>query len=95
MNLGRTIKHCRIIKRLTLTQLSESSGVSISHLCLLEKNKREPSLAIIETIAKALGLPLSVLIFLAAQKDELIDLSASQIETLSKAVMDLMSDAKK
>ncbi|HAU0227389.1 TPA: helix-turn-helix transcriptional regulator [Legionella pneumophila] len=94
MDLGRTIKQCRKVKKLTLAQLSESSGISISHLCLLEKNKREPSLGTVEAIAKALGVPISVLVFLAAKNEEIPELSVSHIEALSKKIIDLMKHEK-
>lgn len=94
MNLGGTIKQCRSAKKMTLAQLSKDSGVSVSHLCLLEKNKREPSISAVESIAKALGLPLSVFVFLAGQQREVSELSPSQIEILSRNVMDLMTNAK-
>ena len=94
MNLGEAIKKCRSVKKLTLTQLSESSGISVSHLCLLEKNKREPSIGAVESIANALGLPLSVLVFLAAQRDEITELNDTHIENLSNNIMKLMANAK-
>jgi len=70
MDLGGAIKQCRSIKKLTLAQLSDSCGISTSHLCLIEKNKREPSLSAVEAIAQSLGLSLSGLIFLAEQRDK-------------------------
>lgn len=94
MNLGKTIKQCRNVKNLTLAQLSENSGISVSHLCLLEKNKREPSIGAVESIANALGLPLSVLVLLAAEPNEIKELNAAYIETLSNNIMELMADAK-
>lgn len=81
-------------KKTTLAQLSESSGISVSHLCLLEKNKREPSLGAVNAIAKALGLPLSVLVFLAAHNEEIPELNVTHIEALSKNIMDLMKHEK-
>ncbi len=94
MNLGETIKQCRKVKKLTLAQLSENSGISVSHLSLLENNNREPSISAVESIANALDLPLSVLVFLAAQRDEVTDLNAAYIETLSNNIMELMTNAK-
>ncbi len=94
MDLGGTIKQCRKAKKMTLAQLSEDCGISVSHLSLLENNNREPSFSAVETIAKALGLPLSVLVFLAAQKDEVTELSASHIEALSNNIMELMANVK-
>lgn len=94
MDLGGTIKQCRKAKKMTLAQLSENCGISVSHLSLLENNNREPSFSAVETISKALGLPLSVLVFLAAQKDEVTELSASHIEALSNNIMELMANVK-
>ena len=66
MNLGKAIKRCGTVTKLTLDQLSKDSGISKSHLCLVENNDREPSISTIKSIANALDLPLTVLVFLAA-----------------------------
>ncbi|MFC1751375.1 helix-turn-helix domain-containing protein [Pseudomonadota bacterium] len=95
MNLGETIKLCRKKKGLTQAQLSEKAGISMSHLCLMEKNKRDPSLNAIKLIADALEIPLSVLMFLAAQTDQVQELSESQIEQLTHSIMELMINATK
>ncbi|WP_411267918.1 helix-turn-helix domain-containing protein [Ketobacter sp.] len=94
MDLGGTIKQCRKVKKLTLAQLSKECGISVSYLSLLENNNREPSINTVESISKALGLPLSVLIFLASQRNEEIELSVSHIEALSNNIMELMVNVK-
>ncbi|MCU7926721.1 MAG: helix-turn-helix domain-containing protein [Candidatus Thiodiazotropha sp. (ex Dulcina madagascariensis)] len=93
MNLGQTIKLCRKNKGLTQAQLSDLSGISVSYICLMEKDKREPTLSTLELISKALGIPLSVLVFLAAQHEEIKELDKSQIEELSNNIMGLMDVA--
>lgn len=93
MNLGQTIKLCRKSQHLTQAQLSEISGISVSHICLMEKDKREPTLSKLEAIAQALNIPLSVLVFLAAQHDEIKELSKTQIEELSNSIIGLMDVA--
>lgn len=95
MNLGETIKICRKKKGLTQAQLAELANISMSHLCLMEKNKRAPSISAIESIANALDIPLSVLIFLASSTDQLKELSKGQIEQLTHSIMELMSNATK
>lgn len=95
MNLGETIKTCRLLRGLTQSKLAEISGVSVSHLCLIEKNKRDPSISTIESISKALSTPLSVLIFLAAEKAELPELREGQLDDLSTGILELMDGAKK
>ena len=93
MNLGKTIKLCRKRSGMTQAKLAELSGISVSHICLMEKDKREPTLSKLELIAKALKIPLSVLVFLAAQYDEVNELNKAQIENLSDSIIGLMDDA--
>lgn len=95
MNLGKIIKACRVSKGLTQAQLAELSDISVSHICLMEKNKREPTISKLELIAQALNIPLSVLVFLAAKNDEVEELNNESIEELSNNLMGLMDVAYK
>lgn len=90
MNLGSTIKLCREKRGYKQGEFANLAGISVSHLCLLENNKRDPSLSTVESIATALRIPLAVLVFLAAEKGEIKDLSENQIEDLSRSVLGLM-----
>ena len=93
MNLGATIKSCRRLRGLKLTALAERAHISISHLSLLEQDKRDPSLATVRAIADALNIPLSVLVFLSASTREVSDLNESQIDALARSVTELMDVA--
>jgi transcriptional regulator with XRE-family HTH domain len=93
MKLGETIKQCRNKRGLTQSRLAELADISVSHLCLLEKNKREPSISVVEGIAKALEIPLSVLVFLAAQASEVKEMSVTQFEQLSRNIMELVEES--
>ncbi|MBF0135417.1 MAG: helix-turn-helix transcriptional regulator [Magnetococcales bacterium] len=95
MDIGGTIRQCRHVRKMTLVQLANSTGISVSHLCLLEKNKREPSLTSITAIANSLGIPLSVLVFLASEKKEIGDLDAKHIDALTKNIISLMHHVNK
>ncbi len=95
MNLGAAIKTCRQLRGFTQAKLAELANVSVSHLCLIEKNKRDPSIAIVESISRALNIPISVLIFLAAEKDDVPELREEQLEALSTSIMGLMHGARK
>jgi len=46
-------------------------GKSISYVSLIEQGKRDPSISTVEEIARALGLPMSLLTFLGAEPGEL------------------------
>ncbi len=54
-DFGRIIKQQRIASQLTLQQLSDTSGVSPSHLGRIERGQRFPSAHILRKIAQPLG----------------------------------------
>ncbi len=54
-NLGLLLKQQRLRIPLTLRELTESSGVSSSHLGRIERGERFPSASILRRIAKPLG----------------------------------------
>lgn len=93
MNIGQTIKLCRKNQGLTQGQLAELSGISVSHISLMESDKREPTLSKLEAIAMALKVPLSVLVFLASNNEDVKELNKSQIEEMSNSIMGLMDVA--
>ena len=64
-DLSKILKQERLMAELTLRQLSDSSGVSPSHLGRIERGERFPSGYILRKIAKALELDESQLLMLA------------------------------
>jgi transcriptional regulator with XRE-family HTH domain len=91
MNLGKAIKLCRVQKNIKQIDLAKLANISVAYLSLLEQGKRDPSFSTIESIAIALDIPLSIIIFLAADSDnELKDLSPELVEKLSFTALNLM-----
>jgi len=90
MNLGKAIKSVRSQLGLTQQELALRSNISVSYLSLLEQNKRDPSFSTIEAIAAALNIPLSILIFLSADRSELDILDESLVQKLSHTVFELI-----
>ena len=86
---------CRKKKGLTQAKLASLSKISVSHLCLLEKDKRDPSLSAVKAISDALKIPISVLVLLASRHDDINELSENQIEELSRNIMGIMDGANK
>lgn len=59
------IKSIRQEKNLTLLELSHLSGISVGYLCHLERGTRSnPSIEVMEKIAKALNKSITELFFL-------------------------------
>lgn len=90
MNIGHALKVCRSAKDLSLDQVASAAKLSQSYLSMIESGKREPTLASVEKIAKALDIPVPILLFLAAEKDELKGLDADTANRLSVAALELM-----
>lgn len=65
MNLGKAIRLCRTQRNLTQAQLAAQAEMSVSYLSLLERDLRDPNFSTLEKVAKGLGLPVIILIFLA------------------------------
>jgi transcriptional regulator with XRE-family HTH domain len=95
MNLGKAIRLCRKNRHYTQTQLAKLADISVSHLSLMEMNKRDPSLNTVESISKALNVPVSVLVFIAAEREEITELGEEQIEELTLSIMGLMGGASR
>lgn len=90
MKLGKAIKLCRTQRGLRQSELANLAGVSVSYLSLLERDKRDPTLSTIEAIANALNVPVSILIFLAANDEEMVGLSSELREKLSYTALRLI-----
>jgi len=95
MNIGKAIKICRHKKKLSQKDLAKKAKISISYLSLLERSKREANLSVITNITKALDIPISILIFLAADKKELAGLNNGLIDKLSNVALELMNNGDK
>jgi transcriptional regulator with XRE-family HTH domain len=93
MNIGKAIKLCRTQKNLNQSQLAKLAGISESYLSQIENNKRDPNLSTVENIAGALNIPFSILIFLAAEKNELEGINSSIVEKLSYLALKLMENS--
>jgi len=60
--IGKRVREFRHAKKLTLTQVSQKTGIAEPNLSRLEHGKHMPSLGTLQLIAKALGVPASALI---------------------------------
>ena len=56
MKLGVFLKELRIKNNLTIMQVEVKAGVSNSYISLIERNKRKPSVKILNKLAKAYGV---------------------------------------
>lgn len=92
MQIGKTIKLCRENKGITRAVLSSATDLSVSYLSLLENNKRDPNISTLNKISTALGVPISILMFLASDKAEFESISPELAEKLSLLTLKLIEE---
>lgn len=90
MNIGLAIKNCREAKRFSKTELAEKADLTPSYIALLEKGNRTPNLKALESIGAALGVPVSLLVFIATDKAELPYVKESTRSELLKAIEEFL-----
>lgn len=94
MDIGLAIKKCRQARQMTLGDLAKATGFSPSYLSLIEKGSRTPNLEIIEKIAAALEVPLSILVFLGSDRKKIAEFSPELAEKMSQLSFDLIMGNK-
>ncbi len=58
VDIGKKISQCRKKKKITLAELAQKTGVSVSMLSQIERNLANPSLNTVEAISAALEVPM-------------------------------------
>jgi transcriptional regulator with XRE-family HTH domain len=67
MDIGSSIRTIRKRKNITIAEICEETGLSQGFMSQVETNKTSPSITTLESIAKALNVPLA---FLLLKKEE-------------------------
>lgn len=81
--LGSTIRQIRTKRGMTQSEVAKRAGVSASYWALIEQGKRVPNLDVVEAMGRALGVPASILVFLASDKTEMEQLDRGIAERLA------------
>ncbi|WP_153117018.1 helix-turn-helix domain-containing protein [Rhodocyclus tenuis] len=92
MNVGQAIKMCRTRRGVSQSDLARRAECSVSYLCLLENNKRDPTLSTLTKVAQALNVPVGILFFLAAEHGELTGMDKELAGELARTALELLSE---
>ena len=90
MNYGKAIKTIRAAKNLEQKELARMAKLNASYISLIESNRRAPSPAALEALAKALHVPLYLLMLLASDKEDLHGVSEKEATLLGKQLLDVV-----
>jgi transcriptional regulator with XRE-family HTH domain len=90
MDYGKALRIARAISGLQQKELAELAHVDPSHISLIEKGRRKPSVDTIEKLATALQIPEDLLMLLAAELEDLDIKDAKELERAVHALADLI-----
>ncbi|MFE1629102.1 helix-turn-helix domain-containing protein [Brevibacillus reuszeri] len=68
--IGETLKKLRAIYGLTSAQMREELGISTSYLSEIENQKKMPSLELLESYSKVLGIKKSSIVLLSEKLED-------------------------
>jgi len=90
MDYGRGIRIARAVAGIRQKQLAKLSGLDPSHISLIEKGKRHPSLEALERISKALKIPQDLLVLLAAEARDLQCRTPGEIQRAAESLANML-----
>jgi len=92
MNIGTVIKTQRKKQGLKQIELASKCGLSQSYLSSIEKGTKEPTLGVLKDIAKALSLPLPILIFYSLDINDVDEEKRSDFKSLQPYIKGMLDD---
>ena len=93
--LGKKLKQIRLASNFTQQQLAEKVGETSNYISLLENGEQIPSVDLLESIGKELGVPSSVLLVLGTNienTDTPIDKLISTMQQASNKFLDIQDE---
>ena len=70
MNIGNAIRTIRKKYGMTQNQFAGHIGITQTHLSLLEKNKRNPSIDVLERMSQQVFIPLPILLWFSVDEKD-------------------------
>jgi transcriptional regulator with XRE-family HTH domain len=86
MDFGKAIKILRATANLEQRELADIADVDASLISMIEKGKRNPSLATIERITKELGVPQHLFTLLAAEPKDLRTAGPEEVQRAAESL---------
>jgi transcriptional regulator with XRE-family HTH domain len=90
---GKAFRVIRAAFGLRQSELAERLPITASQLSLIEAGKRQPSLRVVDSLARAVGVPAALIALLATTPQEL-DQTTADVSDLAKALLRVLVSAK-
>lgn len=93
MNIGTAVKTLRKERKLGQKELAERCEISVNALSQIETNVTFPHKKTIENICKALGIPVSYLLFFSISDEDIPEEKKEAFNYLNGAVKNVLKDS--
>jgi transcriptional regulator with XRE-family HTH domain len=93
-NYGKAFRIIRAAYGLRQSELAERVPITASQLSLIEAGKRQPSLRVVDGLARAVGMPAAFVSLLASTVEDVESKSAEEISDLARALLRQLISAK-
>jgi transcriptional regulator with XRE-family HTH domain len=90
VNYGKALKIARAMAGLQQKQLATLVGLDSSHISLIEKGKRKPSVGTLERLCHALEIPSHLFMLLGAEKNDLNVGAPAQVQRAAESLAHLL-----
>lgn len=87
MKPGRAIRIVRTARDMSQKTLADRAQLDQSHISLVERDLREPSLKVLETIAEVLEVPVYLLVLLGSDQRDLKGISEAQAKAMGQELL--------
>ena len=94
MKPGKAIRLIRTARGLSQDALAKKARLDQSHISLIERDQREASMSVLEEIARALRVPLYLIILLGSGPEELRGAKEEQTQAMGKELLRLLLHAE-
>jgi transcriptional regulator with XRE-family HTH domain len=93
-NYAKAFRVIRAAFGLKQAELAERMPISASQLSLIEAGKRQPSLKVLDSFARAVGVPSALLSLLASTPDDVNSVGEETVSDLAKSLLRLLVAAE-
>lgn len=90
MDYGKAIRIARAARGMSQKDLATNSGLNGNYISLIESGHRVPSTEAVESLAKALKVPMYLLALLGSAPEDLNGLSSEHAAILGRQMLELL-----
>lgn len=90
MNYGSALRISRAARGFSQKKLAVAADLTPSYVSLIESGRRVPTMPVLEALAKALKIPLHLIVLLASEAKDLHGISESTAQELGDQLLRML-----